>query len=108
MLKYYLPIKQQSGGADTSFQYIFTKTIGGTTTEIQVSGSSEFYFYDSSGGQHRREKAVILHLDAPNTTSAIRYSYKFRNPHSTNDMTICDGGTHYAILEAFETDESYQ
>ena len=109
MLRYTIPLRLQSGGPDCGFKYTILRTVGGSTTEIYSGGNTQFYYYDNGGSTNNRYNTNIIYVDSPNTTSSVRYGYKFRNPHSTAVVEVNDDTSNdYTQIEAFETDENYQ
>jgi len=95
LLIYFIPnVRMNSGSADVCFQYILTRTIGGTGTDIHSAGSTETYWYDSSGGQRIQHPITYVHDDTPNTTSAITYSFKFRNAHSGQTVFVSNDSSY--------------
>ena len=82
-------VRHDSGGGDTNFSYVITRTIGGTTTDFFTNGSDADYWYDSSGGNRLQFMRYYQFRDnTHNTTSAITYGVRFRNPHSTKQISI--------------------
>ena len=87
-------VRQNSGGSDIAFQYELSRTVGGTATVLYTAGSQENYIYDSSGGQRFQWQRYFLHKDdGHNTTNQITYSYRFRNPHSNQQLTVSEEAT---------------
>jgi len=87
-------VRQNSGSSDNAFKYELSRTVGGTATVIYTSGNQENYIYDSSGGQRFQWQRYFLHKDdGHNTTNQITYSYRFQNPHSTQQLTVSEEAT---------------
>ena len=83
---------------DHASQYVLTRTVGGSTTDIFTTNSASNYFYASSGNV--RWGNDVWFKDSPSTTSAIRYSHKFRSVHRTNDLRVGYGNpTFYMAYE---------
>jgi len=87
-------IRMNSGNSDVCFQYILTRTIGGSASNIYTAGSTETYWYDSSGGNRLQVPRLYVHDDTPNTTSAITYSYQFKNAHSSQQVWTSEDATY--------------
>jgi len=81
--------------SDCALQYVFTRTVGGSTTDIYTAPSTEIYRND---GGNLRIIVPIWYEDAPQTTSAVRYSFKFRNPHSTSTITVNENNSTTRML----------
>ena len=102
LLQFAINLRFRSGSADNGFQFKLHRSIaGGSPVDLFTSGSTYNYYYDSSGGQSMRFNTNFWYLDSPNTTSSAKYSFSFRNPHSTLELNVSDGGTpsHYLALE---------
>lgn len=95
LINFNLAFYIQHNASDTALQYVFTRTVGGSTTDIYTSTSTEIYRND---GGNIRFIVPIWYEDAPQTTSAVRYSLKFRNPHSASTITVNENGSTTRML----------
>jgi len=77
--------------SDIGFQYQVHRTVGGTTTDLVTSSSVQFYV-NTSSGSNIRFPAPIYYMDTPQTTSSVRYSFRFKNPHGSAQISV-GGGT---------------
>jgi hypothetical protein len=92
-------VRTNSGSGDVSFQYNFFRTVGGTTTTIESVGSTDTYWYDSSGGQRLEfPRYILIKDDAHNTTSQITYSFEFRNSHSSQQTYVSNDSNYSDFL----------
>jgi hypothetical protein len=82
--------------SDCSFQYIITRTVGGSTSDIYTSSNTEIYRNDAG---NLRILQPIWYEDTPQTTSTVRYGLKFRNPHSASTITLNEGTTRMLAYE---------
>ena len=72
---------------DCGFEYQLTRTVGGSTTIVQTS-SSIMAYVNTGSGTNIRLPLSIWYMDTPQTTSAVKYSFNFRNPHSTSPVEV--------------------
>jgi len=78
-----------SGGAFAQLQY---RTVGGSTTDLLTSSSVQFYV-NTTNGTNVRFPSPIWYMDTPQTTSSVRYSFRFKNPHGGSQINVGGGGS---------------
>ena len=74
---------------DVGLQYVIHRTVGGSTTDLFTGSSVQFYY---NGSNNIRFPCPIWYMDTPQTTSSVRYSFKFKNPHGAAQITVGGGG----------------
>lgn len=77
------------GATDVGFQYQIHRTVGGSTTDLLTSSSVQYYY---NGSNNIRLPAPIWYMDTPQTTSSVRYSFRFLNPHGSSSIEVGGGG----------------
>jgi hypothetical protein len=80
----------ERGSTDVGFQYEIHRTVGGTTTTLLTSSSVQFYY---NGSNNIRFPSPIWYMDTPQTTSSVRYSFRFKNPHGSSPIYVGGGGS---------------
>ena len=79
----------ERAASDIGFQYQIHRTVGGTTTTLLTSSSVQFYY---NGSNNIRFPSPIWYMDTPQTTSSVRYSFRFKNPHGSSPINVGGGG----------------
>ena len=83
-------VHYERGSTDVGFQYEIHRTVGGTTTTLLTSSSVQFYY---NGSNNIRFPSPIWYMDTPQTTSSVRYSFRFKNPHGSSPIYVGGGGS---------------
>jgi hypothetical protein len=78
--------------SDIGFQYTIHRTVGGSTTDLLTSSSVQFYV-NTTNGTNVRFPSPIWYMDTPQTTSSVRYSFRFKNPHGGSQINVGGGGS---------------
>lgn len=86
---------------DVALQYQITRTVGGSSTVIQESSSVQAYS-NTNGSTNFRLPVAIWYQDTPQTTSAVRYSFNFRNPHGGSIIEVGGGSNVFSTYIAYE------
>ena len=74
---------------DSSFQHKLIRIVGGTETVLRETSSVYSYeHYSGTSSTNRYWMDTQFFIDAPNTTSAVTYTYEFRNAHNANTIYI--------------------
>ena len=85
-------------GQDNAFQFEIYRD----STLVYTSGTNFNYkYHPASGNLEVRQPVIFGYLDTTyNTTSAITYKYKFKNPHNTRSVSVNSSNTgHVKIFE---------
>jgi hypothetical protein len=68
---------------------------------IQTSSSVQAYS-NTNGSTNFRLPVAIWYQDTPQTTSAVRYSFNFRNPHGGSTIEVGGGTDVFSTYIAYE------